>query len=295
MKEVYVIILDWNGWQDTVECVESCLRLNYPNFSIIIVDNGSTDGSEAILRNRFPDIKLIQTGTNLGFAGGNNVGIKYALTADADYIWLLNNDTIVDQNSLIELINVAESNGKIGVVGSKIYYYNDIDKIWFAGGRMNYITTDCSHIGYSKRDNGQYDEIKKVDYITGCSLLIKRNVILEVGVMDERYFLLVEEAEWQERIKRRGYKTVFVPKSKIWHKVSQSIGEDSLMWKYYLTRNSLLFSMQHYRLYFIIALIKKLYRGIKSFVFGEKEAGKYIFMGIKDFLISRYGQFTPKE
>ncbi len=122
---VYIILLNWNGWKDTVECVESCRKLSYPDVRIVIVDNGSTDGSETRLRERFPDLELIQTGANLGFAGGNNVGIRYALEKGAEYVWLLNNDTIADAEALSALVQAAEDDQTVGMVGSKIVYHDD--------------------------------------------------------------------------------------------------------------------------------------------------------------------------
>src|SRR6266568_5938037 len=124
-KLSYIIILNWHGWQCTIECVESCKKLSYLNFRILVVDNGSTDGSEAILRERFPDVELLQTGANLGFAGGNNVGIRYALEQGAEYVWLLNNDTTVDADALSALVRMAEGDTKIGMAGSKILYHDD--------------------------------------------------------------------------------------------------------------------------------------------------------------------------
>lgn len=171
MKEklVYLIVLNWNGWKDTVECIDSCLKLTYTNFRILIVDNGSTDNSESILRECFPSVEFIQTGENLGFAGGNNVGIRYALEQGAVYVWLLNNDTVVDSKALDELLKVAESDDKIGIVGSKIYYYDKPDILWFAGGVITSLAKLVQHIGVNKKDSQVHNENMDVDFITGAA------------------------------------------------------------------------------------------------------------------------------
>lgn len=261
VPEIYIIILNWNGWQDTVECVESCRKLNYPNFRILIVDNGSTDCSEAILRERFPDIEIISTGENLGFAGGNNFGIKYVIKKGADYIWLLNNDTIVNAETLSALVEIANLDRKIGIVGSKIYYFDNPTKIWFAGGYINWDLGITEHFGIKEFDRGQYEVIKEVDFITGCSLLIKKEVIEKIGLMEEDYFLYYEDVEWCIRAQRAGYKTVYVPKSMLWHKVSASGGgTESPLVLYYNCRNSMFFYKRYLPTHKWMRLYMKLLR-----------------------------------
>ena len=242
---VYILILNWNGWKDTVECIESCKKLDYPNFRMLIVDNGSTDNSETSLRDHFPDIELIQTGRNLGFAGGNNVGIKYALDRGADYIWLLNNDTVVAPEALTELVIVAEDNKRAGIVGSKIYFYDEPQKIWFAGGGWRERKFFASHRGMHEIDTGQFDKICEVDYITGCSLLIKSIVIKEVGLMHEDYFLYWEDADWNATVSEHGWKILYVPGSIVWHKISSSVKNNKYLEMRYYIRNGLYFFQRH--------------------------------------------------
>jgi GT2 family glycosyltransferase len=242
---VFIIILNWNGWKDTAECIESCRQLAYPNFHILVVDNGSTDGSEAILRDRFPGIEIIQTGSNLGFAGGNNVGIKYALKAGADFVWLLNNDTTVDPSALTELVRVAESDGEIGMVGSKALRYSQPEILHFAGGRLDLKTGLTRHIGDGEKDRGQYDDATDTEYISGCSLLAKREVIEKIGLMPEGYFLYFEETDWCMRARVAGFSLRMAMKSKIFHKVSASVQNFSPRKLYYLTRNRLYLLQRH--------------------------------------------------
>lgn len=291
---VYIIILNWNGRQDTIECVESCRGLSYPNFRILIVDNGSTDGSESILRERFPSVEFIQTGENLGFAGGNNTGIRYAIEQGADYIWLLNNDTVVDSEALGELLKVAESDEKIGIVGSKIYYYDKPDILWFAGGMWRRNKSFTSHRGQDEIDTGQYDETCEVDYITGCSLLIKSSVIKEVGMMNEDYFLYWEEVDWNAVVSEEGWKILYVPGSLVWHKISASIRDQTYLQMYYYIRNGLLFFQKHEpkRLFRLFPYV--IYVALKFYKNGRKDIAEGYLRGITDFALRRFGKIqTP--
>lgn len=222
--KVAIIVLNWNGWKDTVECIESLKKITYPNNKIILVDNGSTDGSEQILRERFPEIKLIQTGENLGFAEGNNIGIRYALNKGADYILLLNNDTVVDRDFVTELVRAAESDKSIGILSSKMYFYDKPDTLWYAGAIFNLKTGRSRHIGYNEKDKGQYDKVRETDRACGCSMMVSREVCETVGLMNPEYFCYGEDVEWSLRIKKAGYRVVFVPSSRLWHKISISTG-----------------------------------------------------------------------
>jgi len=240
-KVVYIIILNWNGLKDTLECVKSCLKLDYPLFKIVIVDNDSDDGSENMIRESFPSLRLIRTGANLGYAGGNNAGIRHAIEGDADYIWLMNNDTTVDANALTELVKIAETDPSIGMVGSKILSYLQPTVLLYAGGRVDLAVGETEHIGYGCEDRGQFDLGGDTGYITGCSLLVKRQVIEEIGLMNEVYFLYFEETEWCAKAKARDYRLMYAPRSVVYHKESVSTGKISGRILYYLTRNRLYF------------------------------------------------------
>ncbi len=240
MPNVYIIILNWNGYRDTVECVESLKKITYPNHRILLVDNGSTDGSEKILREKFPKLSLIQTGENLGYAEGNNVGIRYALENGADYIILLNNDTIVDPEFVTELVKVAESNKSIGILSSKVYFYDRPDTIWFAGAIFNLKSGKSKHIGYNEKDRGQHDNIQETDRTCGCSMMVSRKICETVGLMNPEYFCYGEDVDWSLRIKKAGHRVIFVPGSKVWHKVSASTGGIQNSFPiYYSVRNHL--------------------------------------------------------
>jgi GT2 family glycosyltransferase len=301
-KPAYIIILNWNGLKDTMDCVESCRELLFPEFKIVVVDNGSTDGSETILRAELKDVTVVQTGANLGFAGGNNVGIRYALGEGAEYIWLLNNDTVVDSDALSALIDVAASDDSIGVLGSKTFFYDNPDRLNTAGGSINWKTGQPSLIGYGEKDDGRFDKIREVDTVSGCSLFIKREVIEDIGLMDERFFLYFEETDWVVRAHRAGYKVVYVPGSKIWHKVSAAVGgHESPLMKYYMTRNNLLFMKNNadektYRHFLLNYLLNLMPRELMRMLFKNKNKrvlkAKAMLLGLLHYFSGRFGQFS---
>ena len=226
---VYIIILTWNGKDDTLECLRSLERQSYPIANVLVVDNASTDGTADAIRSDFPKVDLIVNSVNLRYAGGNNVGIKHALERGAEYVLLLNNDTVVDREFLGHLVRVVEGNRRVGIVGPKIYYYNDRKRIWFAGGKIEWSMGWISHEGIREYDVGQYDTMKEVDYLTGCCMLVKREVIEAVGMLDESYHIYGEDVDWCIRASRAGYTLLYVPASKVWHKLSAST-EGHLSW-----------------------------------------------------------------
>lgn len=243
--KVAVVILNWNGWKDTIECLESFSQINYSNYEVIVVDNNSEDDSILKIKEYSADksFKLIENDDNYGFAEGNNIGIRYALNyLNPDYILLLNNDTVVDKDLLEELVNAGEMDTEIGMLGPKIYIYNKPDVIWSAGCKISWKLARGIQIGSGEKDQGQYDFLKKVEYVSGSAFLIKTEVIDKIGLMDKNYFLYFEESDWTLRANQAGYKSLYVPTAKIWHKVSRSGGGISNpIGLYYITRNRWIF------------------------------------------------------
>jgi GT2 family glycosyltransferase len=219
---VYVIVLSWNGKNDTLECLASLQQLTYQNARIVVVDNASCDGTVDAIHLAFPNAELIVNASNLRFAEGNNVGIRWSLERRAEYVLLLNNDTVVDPEFLSHLVEAAENKEQIGIAGPKIYYFDDQKRIWFAGGLIKWWRGRVTHIGIREVDNGRYDTTTVVDYITGCCMLIKRNVIETIGMLDEQYYIYGEDVDLCIRASRSGYKSVYVPSSRVWHKLSAS-------------------------------------------------------------------------
>jgi hypothetical protein len=222
---VYCVILNLNGGGVLLETLGSVTQMTYPNFKVMVVDNGSTDGSQQVVRSRYPEMDLIENEKNLGFGGGNNVGIRCALQHGADWVLLLNNDILVDPSLLTELMQAAAGDSKMGILGPKIYYQAEPNKLWYAGGQINYFTGIISHRGIRKEDHGQYDRTEETDYVTGCALLIQREVLQEIGLFDPVYYpAYAEDADLCVRAQRAGYRIVYVPPAKLWHKISMSSG-----------------------------------------------------------------------
>ncbi|MFA7169652.1 MAG: glycosyltransferase family 2 protein [Candidatus Paceibacterota bacterium] len=295
-KKVYLIVLNWNGKEDTLECLESLRSTNYDNYQTVLIDNGSEDDSVVAVREKFPEVEIVETGKNLGFAGGNNVGIEYAIKQGAEYVFLINNDTTVHPDYLKELVEVGESDPKIGAVGSKIYYHSEPERIWFAGGKINWLRNKGEHIGLDEIDKGQYDEIKEVGYLTGCALLVKREVVEKIGVLEDDYFLYYEDADYSLRIQNADYKTVYAPKSIIYHKVSRSTKPGSASYVYYHVRNGLVNARRNGNTkvkiaIYIFAIFLFFKQIIKIIFFPEKRTWAFaVLRGEKDFLRGKMGK-----
>jgi GT2 family glycosyltransferase len=226
---VYIVVLTWNGKADTLECLQSLRHLTYSNARILVVDNASEDGTADAVRSSFPANELIVNNSNLRFAQGNNVGIEYSLKRGADYVLLLNNDTTVEPEFLTRLVEVAQNDRLVGIAGPKIYYHGHQEQIWSAGGKIDWWRGWISHIGIRETDENQCNTLREVDYVTGCCMLVKREVIDAVGTLDEKFYLYGEDVDWCIRARQAKFKVVYVPSSHIWHKVSAS-SEGNLSW-----------------------------------------------------------------
>jgi GT2 family glycosyltransferase len=241
--KVTIIILHLKNIPCIVSCVGSLNKIKYQNYNIIVVHNGPEN---IALRNALSPIsqhitKVIDTEENLGFARGNNIGIRQALKDGAEYILLLNDDTEVDPAFLTALIEVAELRPDAGMLGSAIFYYDQPQKIWFAGARFDREFCKVTTAGFDQIDKSKSSALIESDYITGCALLIKRNTIEKIGLLDERFFLYCEDVDWGLRCIEAGLKNLIIPRSHIWHKISiSSGGMNSLLRVYHKRRSQLL-------------------------------------------------------
>lgn len=255
--KIAVVVLNWNGGSDTVDCIASLQATVYKNREIIVVDNGSTDNSLAIIRGRFPTITILETGENLGYAGGNNVGIRRALATGAEFILLLNNDTVVDRyllNAFIEASRIVSSNV---ILGAKIYCFDEPETLWFAGARWRYDTLTFEHEHLGDNDILAPNRFVITDYITGCALFASSSTFSKVGLLNEKFFLTYEETDWCYRARSSGHECIVVPAARLWHKVSASFGgAESPLQMYFYARNGLLWAEKHLskRLYFAFLL-----------------------------------------
>jgi len=335
LKKVFIIILNFNGKRDTLDCLKTIQKLQISNYKlqIIVVDNASTDGSLESIKSKYsyqfvspprkiskkekasggpirknshtPTIKLIKNRVNLGFAEGNNVGIRYSLENGADYCLILNNDTLVDKNTLLQLIsriNAGSSSGRkaderIGIISPKIYFApgfefhrhrykkNERGKvIWFAGGRIDWKNVLASHRGVDEIDIGRYQKTEETDFATGCCMLIKKEVFEKIGLFDQKYFLYWEDIDLCMRAKETGFKIFYAPEAFLWHKnASSSEGAGGRTAVYYQERNRLLFALKFAPLKSKIAVLKQ---GLGYLFSGTKLQRK----AVKDFLCLRFGK-----
>ena len=253
--KITIVILNWNGYEDTSECIISLQKITYDNYQIVVVDNGSDADDSNKLKNNFPTIKVLRSDVNLGFTGGNNLGIKYCLEEKADFILLLNNDTIVEPNFIQPLLDIFENNPNVGIAAPQINYFDEPKKVWTEGGRISKIRG--SGFAYSERfDDGKIIDDKEVTFVSGCCMLIKKEVFEKVGVFDDNFFLYVEDADLCYRTTQAGYKIIVSHNSKIYHKVSSSTKENlSLLPLYYVTRNRLYFASKSFSFIFFLTLV----------------------------------------
>lgn len=220
---VYVLLLNWNDAENTLACLHSIHELDYPSFRVVVVDNGSIDGSDQAIRQAFPQIDLLSNDRNLGFAGGANVGLEYARRQGAAYVLLINNDTILDSRLLTELVTFAEGHPQAGLIAPKIYFHHDPTLVWAAGAWLARFPPRVKMIGWGERDHPRFDVLRQVDYITGCALLIRREVMDSVGLFDPIYWPIYhEDYDYCARVIKAGWQIWYVPAARMWHKDSQS-------------------------------------------------------------------------
>lgn len=299
---VYAVIVNWNGIKDTGTCLDSLAKTVRAKTAlhVVVVDNGSTDNSISVLRSKYPWVTVLQMDKNLGFTGGNNAGIRYALSRHADFIWILNNDTFVDKG-VLSMVRTCKDR-TVGICGSKIYFapghefhldrYKEGERgrvIWFAGGIIDWNNMMASHRGVDETDHGQYNKREDTPFITGCSMLIRSDVFEKIGEFDDRYFLYLEDLDFCIRARRAGFRLVYEPSSVLWHvNAGSSARPGNALHEYYITRNRLLLGFRYAPLRTRWALIREALRFI---LYGSQVRRKAVI----DALLGRYGnQFTLK-
>ncbi|MDD3272783.1 MAG: glycosyltransferase family 2 protein [Bacteroidales bacterium] len=295
MVSLSVITINFNGVNHTLEMLKS-LRHNITGYSFecIVLDNGSANDESVLLKREFPEFDIFRSDINLGFAGGNNLCIA---RAKGKYLLFINNDTIFQDNSIVDLISFMDHHSNIGACSPKILFNDPPDTIQFAGFTdISRFTLRNSAKGFMEKDNGQYDIPEKTFFLHGAAMIFRRDVIDIVGPMPEEYFLYYEEMDWSESVKRAGFELWYIPISKVIHKESSSIGAESPQKKYYITRNRLLFAKRNRKrgafiiffIYFLLIACTKdiiiaILKGRINIVFS-------IICGCVDFINSKYGK-----
>lgn len=293
--KIFIIILNWKRKELTVECIRSVTKnLNSRNFNrIVVVDNYSKDGSVTYLKKLFPEVIYIQNKTNLGYAGGNNVGITYAMRKNADIIVLLNNDVTITSSFFKKLLAVINSNTKIGIVGPKTYYAKNKKIIADAGGILMKHRYFGINKGQHEKDKGQFDKTTDVDFVSGSAMVIKSTVIKKTGLLDESFFLYYEDVDFCLRAKKAGFKVFFVPHALVFHKFGATSRIGSALHHYYTTRNHFKFVEKHAPFVVKLREILRTPKTMWEFMMSDdKIKRKYSLLGIRDYYLRRFGKRT---
>jgi len=292
LPKIAIVVLTWNKASDVMECLESLTGLNYPDYEIIVVDNHSTDNTVEEVRKKYPGHTLIVNSSDLGYAGGNNAGLKYALGKEFKYIFVLSNDTKADPDCLRELVIIMEGDTSIGAAGPVIHDYYNTDQIILSGDKISWIT---GKLMYNRINKLSFNETAvEMRYLNGSAVLFRTEVLKLTGIFDEKYFLFYEDADLSLRIRQSGYKAVLAAASKIYHKESQATGWIySPVALYYGTRNRLLFMKKYssklswmlfITVFFSLSIIKNLYKWRK-----EPVKRLAFLHGMMDYYNNRFG------
>lgn len=265
-KKVIILILSYNGKYLLEDCISSYLANDYPNFKVIVIDNGSMDNTKEWVEKNYPDVFVLRTEKNLGYSGGFNFGLDYAFNKNnADYVLITNNDVKADSKVISELVKVADTDPMIGFVTGKVYYYDQPDTLQTVGKYEDPVRWNGDHIGNREIDKGQYDQISERIFADDIFTLVSRKLYLETGGYDTTFRFQAEEYDWQARAKKLGYKIYYTPFAKIWHKESMTIGKSSAFKAYYDARNPMLVILKHkspdfFRKYFWLHFRKGVFR-----------------------------------
>jgi GT2 family glycosyltransferase len=291
--KVGIVVLTWNQRSLILDCLQSLSKIDYPNYLIIVIDNNSGDHSAEAVRLAYPQVCLIQNSVNLGFAGGNNLGIRHALEQGAEYVLLLNNDAIVERRAIGALMAAAMAHPDAGFFGPLICSLGDQGTILSAGGifAAGWQTT---HRGMGERDSSPYASLFEADYLSGCALLVSRKAIATTGVLDPDYYFYHEDVDWCYRGKKLGFKTLFVPNAKVWHPDTRTRDEFSARVTYYMARNALLFARKHHLKIQGLRLLLNDIRTILAWTFKprwqkKRKQRNALVRAIADFLRGRVG------
>ena len=247
-----VVILNFNGKCFLPDCLDSLDRQTVSNFETVVVDNGSSDGSAAFIRERYPQVKVLTLDKNYGFSIANNVALQRAIAEGTEYALLLNNDTFVAPNFVEEMVKAIESDGAAGAVCPKIYFAAQPNDLWYAGGDFSLWTARARHRGWRKTDAGQFDDSREITLATGCAMMVRCGALRDVGMLDEQFWAYLEDVDWSVRFLEKGYRLAYAPNAHVWHcdggTAVQLVGGGSSFRRQYLsTRNMVLLGRKHAR------------------------------------------------
>jgi GT2 family glycosyltransferase len=290
---VAVIILNTSKRDDTLACLASLAESTWRNLDVIVLDNASTDGSIDAIREQHPSVHVEPLRDNRGYAGNNNVGVALALARGADWLFVLNEDTILDPLCIEHLVHYGQAHPKVGITGPLVLHFDEPGVIQSAGGWFD--SWQAGHIGQNQDDRGQFSTPRRVDWISGCGIMLRRSVIEQVGMLDERFFYYWEETDWCLRAQRAAWQCALVPDARLWHKgvVRRYVPSPNV--SYYNTRNHLLLMRTHGASVGRIALQIFQYSrtlaawSLRSRWRAQREHRRAMADGLLDFLFHRWG------
>lgn len=301
---VVVGTLTWNQKSDVLECLRTLVQLDYPNYEIVVVDNGSTDGTFEAIRKRYPQVHVVRHAENLGCAEGVNGEIRHTLQTGADYLFIIANDATVEPTTLSELVRVAQKDPRIGMVHPKVYYSSDPKKIWFAkGGKMDWLRGKFFGFIQNVEDQGNFDEEGEAEFFPGGFSLVRMEAVKKAGFLDPHYFIFLDDADWSLRIRRAGYSARYAPQARAWHKPSSSVGMESESFYYYRTRNRLFFMKRHaphacLPIFFVSFFLELFFQTLPTLYLSKQGPQmKAVVLGVFDFLRGKRGRrdFSAKR
>jgi len=288
---VCVLILTWNRRDEVLSCVEHALSIEYPNYEVVAIDNASEDGTQAALREKYPGITLLENPANLGYTGGNNRGLRYALERGADYMLIVNSDIILPPNLLRRIVPVASSSDDIAAVGVKNLKMSDPSTVWATYSEVTYRRGLLEVIGREQPDGPEYDVVKDVPGVSGACMLLRREALEEVGLLDDRFFIYHEDFDWCQRAISKGYRCVYAGTAHVLHKGSSSTDETHeivLPGHYFLVRNAILFAKKHGNLLQLLSVVMSTFLyGVRKEIkcrlgLGKKGTYTLLWKGLKD-------------
>lgn len=294
-SKVTIIVLNWNNALDTVKCLQSVKKSDYTAYDVIVVDNGSCDESVCEIRQQHPDVVVLEAPQNLGYAEGNNLGIRHALRTGTDYIFVLNNDARVASDTVKYLVFAAEQFPDAAFLGPKIYHLDKPSQLQSAGARLDYLWRSRQR-GLDQPDTGQFNVLEEVDYVIGAAVLVRANLLKEIGLLDPDFFLYREDVDWCLRARHLGYRIVYVPEAKVWHRSSHLRENELPRITYYLTRNSLMLLVKHHQgmIRFTVVLLRHLLTALtwslKPKWRSKRVERNALLKGLADFVRGKVGQ-----
>lgn len=241
---VGMVLVNWNLKDTLRETLASCFKIDYPNFKVVLVDNGSHDGSQAMVQKEFPQTHLIANPVGLGYAKATSQGMEWLASQGAKYLFSTSNDVTFDPLILREMVSAIEVDARIGIVGSKVFFFDRPEVIWHAGAHIGW-HGHSYHYGWERRDHPRYDRSRECDFVTGCGYLVRADVAKELGFLKEDLVFYFEDADFCYRARARGYRVIYAPKAHVWHKTSTTLGKNRGLQLRYSTRNNLYLLSQH--------------------------------------------------